>query len=194
MVIGIAGNTGSGKTTVCKIFEEQGARVTSADELGWQIIKKGSKEYGKIVKEFGSDIVCSDGAIDRKKLGSLIFADPAKRTILNRIVHPRLIASLKDEIRKTREDDLLVIDAALIFDWGLEKELDLVVVVTAPEAVKIERLKRMGFTEAEARRRLQSQLPEEALVQKADITIDNTGSPEELKKKCREIIDAILKY
>jgi dephospho-CoA kinase len=193
MVIGIAGNIGAGKTTVSKIFAEHGARVISADELGWEIIKKGTKEFEELVREFGPAILHSDGAIDRKKLGSIVFADPAKRQRLNRIVHPRLVARLTEEIHKTKSDELLVIDAALIFDWGLEQELDLVIVVTAPAPVKIARLTAQGQSETEARHRLQSQIPELVLAQRAHVVIDNSGTIDELRTRTLDVIDSILK-
>lgn len=193
MVIGVTGNTGSGKTAVCKIFHEYGVRVISADEIGWGIIKRSTQEYKEILNSFGNSILGIDGEIDRRKLGGIVFSEPEKRKTLNRIVHPRLVAQLKNEIWKIKTDELLIIDAALIFDWGLEKELDMVIVVTAPEVVKIERLKKQGLTEAEARLRLQSQLPEAQLAQRAHIVIDNSGALKDLRERCREVINSILK-
>lgn len=193
MVIGITGNTGSGKSTVSTIFAERGWRVINADELGWEIITKGSDEHIEIVRAFGSGLLLPDGSLDRKKLGAVVFADPKKRRLLNSIVHPRLVARLREEIRRTKSDEILVIDAALVFDWELEKELDLVIVVAAPEPVKIARLVARGLPEAEARHRLQSQIPELAMAQRARIVIDNSGTLDELRRRTLDVIDSILK-
>ena len=189
MIIGITGNIGAGKTTVAKIFEGFGAEVIDADRLGWEFLKKGTMEYKEIVKNFGKSFLNPDGSIDRKKLAKIIFSAPKNRETLNRIVHPGIVKEIKKRIKKSKR--VIVIDAALLLDWDIPT--DRIIVVTAPERIKIERLRKEGYTEKEALLRMRSQKSEKELIKRADYVIENTGSIEELKNKCRRIWNSIYK-
>lgn len=180
------GQTGAGKTTVGRILKKLGAQLINADELGWQLLHPSTPEYRAIVERFGTEILTREGAIDRRRLGSLIFSNPERRKWLNRIVHPGLLARLRQAILQAQEG-LVLVDAALIFDWGLESELDGVIVVTSREELKLQRLIAQGLSQLEAQDRLKSQLPEEEMVKKADYIIENNGSLEELKEHCQKL-------
>lgn len=187
MIIGITGNIGAGKTTVAKIFEEFGAEIIDADRLGWECLKKGSREYKEIIKNFGKSFLHPDGSIDRKNLAKIVFSTSKNRESLNRIVHPWIVKEIKKRIKRSK--GVVVIDAALLLDWDIG--IDRIIVVTAPERIKIERLRKEGYTKKEALLRLRSQRDEKELIKRADYVIRNSGSIKELKDKCRRVFNSI---
>ncbi len=184
-VIGIGGNIGSGKTTLAKMFQEFGAKLVDADKIGWSLLKKSKKEYIKIVKTFGKAILDKNNNIDRKKLGEIVFNQPKKLQMLNRIVHPALLTKVRQDIRK--EKGIIVLDAALLFNWGLEKEMDASILVSATKELKIKRSKKLGMTKKAVEERLARQIPETMMVKKADFIVRNNGSNQELKQTALEM-------
>ncbi len=184
-VIGIGGNIGSGKTTLAKMFQEFGAKLVDADKIGWSLLKKSKKEYIKIVKTFGKAILDKNNNIDRKKLGEIVFNQPNKLQMLNRIVHPTLLTKVRQDIRK--EKGIIVLDAALLFNWGLEKEMDASILVSATKELKIKRSKKLGITKKAVEERLARQIPETMMVKKADFIVRNNGSNQELKQTALEM-------
>lgn len=184
-VIGIGGNIGSGKTTLAKMFQEFGAKLVDADKIGWSLLKKSKKEYIKIVKTFGKAILDKNNNIDRKKLGEIVFNQPNKLQMLNRIVHPTLLTKVRQDIRK--EKGIIVLDAALLFNWGLEKEMDASILVSASTKLKVERTKKLGMTKKETKERLARQLSETTMAKKADFIVRNNGSNQELKQTALEM-------
>lgn len=184
-VIGIGGNIGSGKTTLAKMFQEFGAKLVDADKIGWSLLKKSKKEYIKIVKTFGKAILDKNNNIDRKKLGEIVFNQPKKLQMLNRIVHPTLLTKVRQDIRK--EKGIIVLDAALLFNWGLEKEMDASILVSATKELKIKRSKKLGITKKAVEERLARQIPETMMVKKADFIVRNNGSNQELKQTALEM-------
>ncbi|MDH5185602.1 MAG: dephospho-CoA kinase [candidate division WOR-3 bacterium] len=184
-VVGIGGNIGSGKTTLAKIFQEFGAEIVDADRIGWSLLKKSTKEYRKVIKTFGESILDKDQNVDRKKLGEIIFANPRKLRTLNRIVHPALLSKLRQEIRK--KEGMVVIDAALLFNWRMEKEIDAAILVSAPKRLKIERIRKLGMSRKEVEQRLNRQMPETMMAKKADFIIKNNGTRQDLRNKAAEL-------
>jgi len=180
-VIGIGGNLGSGKTTLAKIFQEFGAKLIDADKIGKSLLKFKTKEYHKIVETFGESILTKDKKIDRKKLGSIVFANPQKLKLLNRIVQPTLIAKIKQAIRKTK--GIAVVDAALLFNWDKKLPCTITILVSAPKRLKVMRVTKLGMSRQEAERRLACQLPERVMAKKADFIIKNNGTKKDLRKK-----------
>lgn len=188
IVIGVVGNMGAGKTRVAQVFKDLGAEVIDADRLGWECLRKGTLEYKEIIKRFGTTILEQDGKINRRRLGKIVFSSPEKIRALNRIVHPKIVREIKEKVEKFR--GVIVIDAALLLDWDLG--VDKVIVVTAPEKLKIERMERRGWTREEVILRLKSQRRESELVKKTDYVIENTGSLKELKSRCKNIWNLIF--
>jgi dephospho-CoA kinase len=134
--------------------------------------------------EYGDNIYRADGTLDRPRVAAIVFSDRAARERLDRLVHPRIlarIASSLDELRRSRFRGTVVVDAALMLDWGLERGCDAVLAVVAPPAVQVERLVRSrGWTEAEARARLAAQRDNETFRAAADKTLVNDGTVEGL--------------
>jgi dephospho-CoA kinase len=184
-IIGIGGNIGSGKTTLAKIFAEFGAKIVDADRIGWSLLKKSTKEYRKIIKTFGGSVLDKNRNIYRKKLGEIVFANPKKLHVLNRIVRPGLLSKVRQEIKKQK--GMVVLDAALLFYWELEKEMDAAILVSAPKWLKIERMKKAGFSKKETEERLAGQMLESVMDKRADFIIKNNGTKQELRNKAKEL-------
>jgi len=186
LLVGIGGNMGSGKSTVASELKRYGAKVIDADEMGWSIIAKGTDEYRRLVKTFGRAILTNSGNIDRRALGKLAFASKASLAKLNAIVHPSLLDRVRKEIDRNRKG-LVVVDAALLFAWGMDKEVDVAILVTAADRLKIKRLVDAGMKEEDLVARLKLQPPDAKIWRRADFVLENKGSFAELRRKCRAL-------
>lgn len=186
LLVGIGGNMGSGKSTVASELKRYGAKIIDADEMGWSMLAKGTDEYHKLVKAFGRGILTKAGNIDRRSLGKLAFASKASLAKLNAIVHPALLEKVRAEIDRNRKG-LVVVDAALLFAWGLDREVDVAILVTAADRLKIKRLVDAGMKEEDVVARLKLQPPDSKIWRRADFVLENKGSFAELRRKCRAL-------
>jgi dephospho-CoA kinase len=186
LLVGIGGNMGSGKSTVANELKRYGAKIIDADEMGWALLAKGTDEYHRLVKTFGRGILTKTGNIDRRALGKLAFANKASLAKLNKIVHPALLDRVRKEIDRNRKG-LVVVDAALLFAWGLDKEVDVAILVTVADRLKIKRLVDAGMKEEDLVARLKLQPPDSKIWQRADFVLENKGSFAELRRKCRAL-------
>ena len=134
MTVGLTGNVASGKTTVADRWRESGVTVIDADRLGHAVLEEDAEAREALVREFGGGILGPDGRIDRSALGEAAFSAPGRIASLNAIVHPPLLERLDRELEQARESgaELAVVDAALVFEFGLGEVLDAIVLVTAP--------------------------------------------------------------
>ncbi|MEO0113843.1 MAG: dephospho-CoA kinase [candidate division WOR-3 bacterium] len=188
MVIGIGGNLGSGKTTLTKFLQNYGAKVIPADKIGWSLLRKSTPQYRKIVQSFGKDIQNSNGTISRKKLAKVVFASRKKLALLNRIVHPALIDRINKTIgRFSEKKNIIILDAALLFNWDKKIPVDVKILVSAKKRLKIARLKELGISRKEAERRLSCQLTEKTMAKKADIIVKNNGTKKELARQAKKL-------
>jgi dephospho-CoA kinase len=192
IVVGVGGNAGSGKSTFVKELARLGARTIDADRIGWELLKKGTPTARQTIRQFGADILDSRGNIDRKKLGAIVFAKPAARLRLNRIVHPALLREIQRQARPTSltpnprsPTPVVVIDAALLFLWNWQRKVHLAVLITSTRANKLRRLTGRGLTLTAARNRLASQLSEAEMRPRADLVIPNNGTIAELRVRAR---------
>lgn len=178
IVAGLTGGIATGKSTVTAIFEEAGARVIDADAIAREAARKGTPAYDDIVARFGSAILFSDGEIDRKRLAAIIFNDPAAQRALERIIHPRVkreTARRLERIQQETPDAVVIIDVPLLFEARMDRGLDAVIVVYAPEKVQIQRLMaRDSLSKPEALARLRAQMPIDAKKSRATHVIDNS--------------------
>ena len=194
LVIGITGQIGSGKTEVAKIFQKYGAYVISADSIGKEVVEKNPAVLRKLVQLFGNQILTKSGKLRRRELGRIVFANKDARRKLNKIVHPALLRRLSHEVKQARyRYPMVVVDAALLIEWGWHKKVDLTILVNAGKKKKIERLMAKGFTYHEALMRLESQAKYSAFRRHADIIILNNESLEQLELKVKKIIDRITR-
>ncbi|OYD15064.1 dephospho-CoA kinase [candidate division WOR-3 bacterium JGI_Cruoil_03_44_89] len=189
MVIGITGRMGSGKTAVAGIFEKNGFTLVDADGMGHNLLER--EDIKKKIRETFGDSPFKRGKIDRKKLGDILFKDGENLHVFNSFVHPPLIRELTNTIEKRRNTTHLVVDCALIFEWGIEKLFDYIVLVECSDERIIERMTKAGRTEDEVRRILSVQLADGEKLKRAHFIIENKGDLSELEKKTTEIISSL---
>lgn len=190
-IIGLTGGIASGKSTVSQMLRELGVPVIDADEEARLAVEKGEKAYHEIVDYFGSDILLPDGAINRPKLGSIVFSNEEKRLKLNSIVHPAVRERMlqKRDYYLKKGYRMIVMDIPLLFESKLTYMVDKVIVVYVDEATQLERLmNRNGFTKEEAQNRISSQLPLKDKRELADAVIDNNGTIAETKAQLLAVL------
>jgi dephospho-CoA kinase len=186
---GLTGGIASGKSTVSAMLRELGFAVLETDLIAHQLIEPGLPAYEEILQEFGGAFVGSGKEIDRAALAKIVFANPVKLQRLNAIVHPRVekrIVSALADLEGNGSPSAAFVEAALIFEAGLDKKLDGVVVVWCKPEQQIERLVSRGFTEEEARRRIAAQLPVEEKLQRATVKIDCSCSMAETRRQVQD--------
>jgi dephospho-CoA kinase len=184
--VGLTGGIASGKSTVARMLAEKGALLIDFDELAHAVQEPEGPVWREIVANFGRDILGTDGAIDRRKLGAVVFGDREKLELLNRLVHPAVFTEWHRriaEIRAARPDAIVLSDIPLLLEAGLKPLVDLVLLVYIPPDEQIRRLmERNGYGRDEAMSRLASQMPIDEKRPAADIVIRNDSSPEETRK------------
>lgn len=187
IIIGIGGTIGSGKTMVSMIFKELGAHYISADKVGWQVLPEIAD---KIKKRFG-DAVMSGDAVDKKKLRTFVFSSRRNLDYLNTLSHPHLIKRII-EMTKNAEAEIVVIDAALLFNWPeIYQFVDYPILVVSNDRLKEERVLRKGIDKKLFRMILQCQKSETEMSKQARYIIRNNGTADELKEQCLNIYKEI---
>jgi dephospho-CoA kinase len=190
LVVGLTGPIGSGKTTFAVLLAERGAQVIEADLLGRDAVRPGRPAWHSVVDQFGEEILApTTMEIDRRALAEIVFRDRAKLAALNAIVHPVIFRAIADELEKLRAtEEIVVLDAALIIETGLDEVIDVLVVVTAPQHVRERRLvNKRGLSLEDVRNRIASQQRPEELVARADVLVSNDGSLEDLAAEAERV-------
>jgi dephospho-CoA kinase len=176
--IGLTGGTGAGKSTVAGRLAELGALVVDADVLAREVVAPGSPGLAEVAAEFGDGVLTADGALDRAALAGLVFADPGRRQALERITHPRIAARTAELLADAPADAVVVHDVPLLVEKRMGPGYHLVVVVDAPEDVRVGRLvASRGMTEDDARARVRAQATDDERRAAADVWLDNSGEP-----------------
>ncbi len=176
--VGLTGGIGAGKSTVAGALARRGAVVVDADQLARRVVEPGSAGLAAVVEAFGPQVLTTDGALDRPALGRLVFGDEGARARLNAIVHPLVARLTAREIAAAPRYAVVVHDVPLLVENGLGAHYHLVVVVTAPEDVRVRRLVTdRGMSEPEARARMAAQADDDARAAAADVRLDNGGPP-----------------
>lgn len=180
-IIGLTGNIATGKSTVLRYLQQKGAYVLDADKLAHESMHTGTHTYWAIVDAFGTDILQPDGAIDRPQLGRIVFADAAKLAHLEALVHPAVFDLARRELAKL-EADIVILEAIKLLEAGqLVTMCDEVWVITSRPETQLRRLRETrNIDEAEARRRMDAQSPQEEKMKQADRVIANDGATAEL--------------
>ena len=177
MTIGLTGGIGSGKSEASGILRELGALVIDADIVGHETYRNGQPAWDEIVEAFGDEVIGSDGEIDRRQLGKIVFDDPGSLKRLTDIVWPKIRVGLKDRMageREGGETNVLVVEAAVLFEAGWENLFDEIWVVTAPEKDVLERLERQRNQKPEqTRARVRAQMTNDEREKRADVMVRN---------------------
>jgi dephospho-CoA kinase len=184
-LVGLTGGIATGKSTFARLLRERGVPVVDADELS-RAAARTAPVLAAIAGEFGRELLTADGQLDRKKMGALVFSDPAARARLEAILHPAIRSGMAEETaRLTREGHPLAFyDTPLLYEAGLGDQVDCVVVIYAPRVEQLERVtRRDGLSWPEAQARLAAQLDIEEKARLADLVVDNTGAPDTLPLK-----------
>jgi dephospho-CoA kinase len=186
--VGLTGGIGAGKSEVSRLLVERGAVLIDADRIAREVVAPGTPGLAAVVDAFGEDVLAPDGSLDRPKLGSIVFADPAKLAVLNSIVHPLVGARSQDLESAVSEDAVVVHDVPLLAENGLAALYDLVIVVDASPRTQLDRLIRLrGMTEEDARARMAAQATRDKRLKIADVVIDNDVPLHELERRVREV-------
>lgn len=190
ITLGVTGGIGSGKTTVCGFLEEKGARVFYADIEAKRLMQEHASVRAEITETFGDEVYTDDGALNRAVLAEQVFGDADRLERLNAIVHPRVFEAFEGAKERAAEEgvDLLVHEAALLFEAGGDAHVDVTAAVVAPRANRVARVaERDDVAPEKVRARMGHQLPQSELRRRADHVLENDGSLEALRQKSVEL-------
>lgn len=193
-VLGLVGPAGSGKSTVARALAARGARIVSGDDLGHAVTDGDAEVRAALIAEHGPGVYRADATLDRARVAARVFKDPAALARLNRLVHPRILVLMRraiEDATRAGETGLFVIDAALLLDWGFERECHAVLAVLAPRDLQVARLvSSRGWSEAQAHERLSQVRSNEGFGALADAVIMNDRSEAEAVAEAIRATDA----
>jgi dephospho-CoA kinase len=192
--VGLTGGIACGKSTVAGMLRDRDCPVLAADPLGHELLEPGQAAYDEVVHEFGKEILGEGGKVDRKKLGAIVFADPVKRAKLNWILHPKILEVIRqwfNALDRPGGPEFAVLEAALIYEAAVHKELDRVVVCWCTPEQQLERLETRGLAREQAQRRIAAQMPVDEKKRLADQVIDCSGTIEETERQVAQVIEKL---
>jgi dephospho-CoA kinase len=185
VLIGVIGRAGSGKSTFARMLAQNRARILDADKIAWELYSNPTVRKN-LVETFGRKILNKDGAVDRKSLGKIVFTNPEKLKRLNAILHPLLVGELKHRIARSSQK-VVIIDAALLPDWPLASECDLLIAVESEENVSLARLKSKGSGIKLLRSILENQRSRREFRELCHVLVENNKGLSELKLEADRI-------
>jgi dephospho-CoA kinase len=192
---GLTGSIAVGKSYVCEILREFGCHVLDADHTARDVVKKGTLGLQLITEYFGQEVLQPDGELDRARLGSIVFADPEKRQLLNSIVHPLVLEAQDEWLRVTDAADprgIAVVDAALMIESGGYRRFDRLIVVWCRPELQIQRLMlRNNLSRLQAQQRIEAQMPQEEKKKFADYLIDTSAGFEETRQQTSSVYEQL---
>jgi len=192
-IIGLTGGIGTGKSTVSDYLIENGFEVLDADKISREIVMPGSDTLIELTSALGSDILEEDGNLNRKKLGSIVFSDPEKKAVLDKIMHSRILEIIYEKVAEFRESSInhkvIFIDAALLFETGLDRFVNEIWVVDADEETRIKRvMERDCLTRDDIINRISSQMDRCEKNKMANEILNNSGNREELYTQIEKLL------
>ena len=190
ILFGVTGGIGSGKTAVCNFLKEKKIPIIEADPLARDLTNHSPEIRQTLVAEFGKDVYLDSGNLNKDLLSQLVFSDAATRERVNQIIHPPVFKAIQDRVNQLKQENqsLAGVEAALIFESKMERILNAVIVVAAPMKKRIEWIKsRDGFSQEEILKRINSQMPLEEKIKRADYVIDNDHALSDLAEKVDEM-------
>ncbi|KAF5811112.1 putative dephospho-CoA kinase [Helianthus annuus] len=195
-IIGLTGGIATGKSTVSNLFKANGFPVVDADVIARDVLKKGSGGWRKVVAAFGEDILLANGEVDRPKLGQIVFGDPSKRQLLNRLLAPYISNGIFWEVFKLwiKGYKIIVLDVPLLYEAKMDRWTNPNIVVWIDPETQLKRLMARDRTSAQdAQNRINAQMPLDLKRSKADIVIDNNGLLEDLDENFKKVLDQVTK-
>lgn len=192
--VGLTGGIASGKSTVSAMLRDRSIPVLAADPLGHKLMEPGQSAYDEVVREFGTGILSADGKVDRGKLGTIVFADTAKRARLNWILHPKIMEAIRQWFKSLDHPagpEFAVMEAALIYEANVQRDVNRVVVCWCTPEQQLERLLVRGLAEEQARRRIGAQMPVDEKKKLADLVIDCSGTMDETRQQVDGVIEKL---
>lgn len=192
--IGLTGGIGSGKSTVAAILAEHGFPIIDADKIAREVVEPGQPALAELALTFGEDILNEDGSLNRQALANVAFVNEENRQALNNITHPRINARTEELFAEAEAagKEAAVWDMPLLVDQGYEDRVDIVIVVDVDAETRLKRLvESRGLDEADARRRIASQIDDETRRKAADFIVDNNGERAALEPQVKEIIKSL---
>ncbi len=189
LVIGLTGGIGTGKSEVSGILSTLGAAVINADLIGHEVYRPQTEGWHRIVETFGEDVLGPTGAIDRKKLGAIVFSDAEALERLNAIAHPRIYAKIEERIAELRGEGstVAVVEAALLIEADWTPLVDEVWVLVSDERNVMDRLRNRRLDHASIRARIDAQMTQSERVKRGDVVIDNDGTLAELTQSVEQL-------
>jgi dephospho-CoA kinase len=185
-VIALTGGIGAGKSTVAQFFSELGANVVDADQLARIAIERGSEGFDEVIARFG-ETVLSNGDINRKALAEIVFSDPAAKSDLEAIIHPRVQKLFAQAVIDNESDSHLIYEIPLLVETDAPSKFDFIVTVEADEELRIERLLTRGMFITDIKARLANQAPSQARIDIADAVIVNDGDEDHLLRQVENL-------
>ena len=186
-VIGLTGGIGTGKSTVSEYLASKGFEIIDADLIARQIVQPGSPLLDRIAEVFGNQFILPDGSLDRKALGAYIFRDPQRRKQLDDIMMGSIVSTIRESIRNAEGN--VIVDAPLLFEAGLDADVEAVWLVDAADDIRIKRVcARDNISAQQVADRINNQMPQSEKAAKSDEIIDNSGSEEELYQQIDRLI------
>jgi dephospho-CoA kinase len=194
--VAVTGGAGSGKSSVCNRLKELGITIISSDALAREAVAPGSTAHKKILNYFGEKVVLSDGKLNRQILRRIIVNDGAARRSLERIIHPEITKLMKRKIAQAEQhgDRVIAVEVPLLFELGMEKQFDIVVVVSADPEVRVKRLMtRDNVSREDAEELLSVQMPDQEKVKRGGVVLSNNGSAKQLISSVDRFYEKFLK-
>lgn len=188
-IIGVTGSSGAGKTEACKIIvKNNDAEIIDADEVAKKLSKKGTMYLNSIIDSFGEDIVYKNGALNRKKLANMIYEDDKKREQLNKCTFDYIVQEIQRKINNMNHKQIILIDAPLLFESGLDSICDFVIAIVSDREEQIKRICiRDGISQEDAIKRLNAQSTNEFFKDNGDVIVHNIKTLEELEEEIKKI-------
>ncbi|PWA38464.1 dephospho-CoA kinase, P-loop containing nucleoside triphosphate hydrolase [Artemisia annua] len=195
-LVGLTGGIATGKSTVSNLFKANGFPVVDADVVARNVLKKGTGGWKKVVAAFGEEILQENGEVDREKLGAIIFTDPSKRQLLNKLLAPYIAFGIWSEVFKLwiKGCNIIILDVPLLYEAKMDRWTKPNIVVWVDPKIQLKRLMvRDVISAQDARYKINAQMPLDVKKSKADLVIDNNGSLEDLNENFKKILVQVTK-
>lgn len=190
LIVALTGGIGSGKSLAGQYFSELGAVVVDSDQLSRDVIERGTDGFDEVLARFG-DAILTNGEIDRKKLGEVVFSNPQSREDLENIIHPRVREAFAEIVESAEETDIVINQIPLLVETDGADRFDRVITVISTLELRIERLKKRGLPSYEITKRIDAQVSDQERIDIADFIIENNGSEDDLLREVESVFEEL---